>query len=557
MRDRLADLKSDLAERLHEAARGALGVEIPGEVIWETPDPRFGDLATPVAFGLAKVARQSPRRIAETLVAHLAVPPQAVDRVEVAGGGYLNLHLTPAFWHDVIPVIMEEQEQYGRATLGKGERILVEFVSANPTGPLHVGHGRGAAVGDAIANLLAAVGFAVEREFYINDVGTQIEQLARSVLARYREQAGRPASFPAEGYHGEYVRDLATRLHDACGDKFLDGDETEALPLVGEAAGGWMLEELRCDLEQFGVRFDTWFSERSLFLPEVPPRTLLARLWEEGRASPELLEEREGALWLRTTVFGDDKDRVLIRSNGTPTYFLSDVLYHASKIRRGYGRLINVWGADHHGYIPRVRGAIQTLGYDPGALHIVLVQMVAVLRGGQPVPMSKRTGQFITLAEVLQEVGRDAARFLFLTRRPDSHLDFDLEVAKSQSMENPVYYVQYAHVRLASVLREAAKAGREDKPEGAPLHWLTTPEELALLKHLTRYPEVVAGAALHYEPHRIPAFLQGLASDFHSYYNKHRILTEEGELTWARLALVRAMQWVLANALHLLGVDAP
>jgi len=558
----LAKLKADLAEQLHGSLRRAVAAgEVPPveavEVIWESPaDPAFGDLATPLAFALARSLRRKPRDLAELLRRGLRLDPHGVERVDVAGAGYLNFFLTKTFWQQVVPEILTAGTQYGRSQAGAGTRTQVEFVSANPTGPLHVGHGRGAAVGDALANLLSAVGCAVEREFYINDAGTQIEMLARSVLARYQQSFGVEAALPEGGYHGEYIRELAARLREGYGEKFLALPEQESLPVIGEFATRLMLEEIKSDLERFGIRFDSWFSEKALLDRwGVPERARLVPVVRELFGTH--VYEEDGAVWLRTSSFGDDKDRVLIRATGEPTYFLSDCLYHRDKLERGFDRLIDVWGADHHGYIPRVKAAIKALGGPANALHVVVVQMVTVLQGGAPVPMSKRSGEFVALAEVIQEVGTDAARFIFLTRRSDSPLDFDLEVAKAQSMENPVYYVQYAHARLSSVLREAEKAGVAGPYLDGPVTLLEQPEEVTLLKQLALYPEVVETAAFTYEPHRLPTYLQTLAKELHSYYNQYRILTQDGPLSRARLALVSAIRTVLANALSLLGVAAP
>ncbi|MCH7896335.1 MAG: arginine--tRNA ligase [candidate division NC10 bacterium] len=558
----LAKLKAKVTEDLQESLREAAeaGEVLPideREVVWEYPvESTFGDLATPVAFALARSLRRKPRDIAELLQHRLDLDPLVVDRIEVGGTGYLNFFLTKGFWQQVVPEILRAGGEYGRSRVGAGKRAQVEFVSANPTGPLHVGHGRGAAVGDALGNLLAALGFGVEREFYINDAGTQIEMLARSVLARYRESWGSEVAFPEEGYHGEYVRDLAARLRGEYGEKFVDLPEPECLPVISEFATRLMLAELKGDLERFGIRFDSWFSEKALLGRWGPPDQAQVRQAVRDLFGEHVYEEG-GAIWLATSSFGDDKDRVLIRANGEPTYFLSDCFYHRDKFVRGFDHLIDVWGADHHGYIPRVKAALQALGYPAEALHVVVVQMVAVLRGGVPVPMSKRSGEFVTLAEVVQEVGKDAARFIFLTRRSDSPLDFDLEVAKSQSLENPVYYVQYGHARLSSVLREAEKAGLPGPYFDSSVALLDLPEELGLMKQLALYPEVVEAAALAYEPHRVPTYLQNLAGELHSYYNKYRIISADRPLSQARLALVSAVRTVLANALGLLGVAAP
>jgi arginyl-tRNA synthetase len=581
----LSTLKAGLTEQFRHSLRRAVEAgELPpvevSEVTWEYPDhPAFGELSTAVAFSLARSVRLKPREIAERIQHRLRVVPidirltpgtgslatsgappslhlPVVDRIEVGGAGYLNVFLTKAFWQQVVPEILAAGEHYGRSGVGADRKIQVEFVSANPTGPLHVGHGRGAAVGDVLANLLAAVGFRVEREFYVNDAGTQVEMLARSVLVRYQEGWSVDAALPEGGYQGEYVRELAARLRDAYGDKFLALPEHESLPVIGEFATRLMLDEIKGDLERFGVTFDSWFSEKHLLGGAgLPDRARLAPAIRALFGS--YVYEEDGAVWLRTSAFGDDKDRVLIRASGEPTYFLSDCFYHRDKIARGFDRLIDVWGADHHGYIPRVKAALQALGFSGDALHVVLVQMVAVLRGGAPVAMSKRSGEFITLHEVMDEVGTDAARFLFLTRRSDSPLEFDLAVAKAQSLENPVYYVQYAHARLSSVLREAEKAGWTGPYLEAPHHLLDQPEELSLLKQLALYPEAVEAAALTYEPHRITAYLQNVARELHSYYNKYRIIAQDRSLSEARLALVSGIRTVVANALGLLGVEAP
>lgn len=558
----LAKLKAEVTEDLGKSLRQAIGrgevVPVEGpEVVWEYPaDPSFGDLATPVAFGLARSLRRKPRDIAEILLRGLDPDPHIVDRTEIGGAGYLNFFLTKGFWQQGVPGILQAGEQYGQSRAGTGKRAQVEFVSANPTGPLHVGHGRGAAVGDTLANLLTATGFSVEREFYINDAGTQVELLARSVLARYRQSYGVDVALPDEGYHGEYVKDLAAKVREEYGEKFLDLPEQESLPVIGECATRLMLEELQGDLERFGIAFDSWFSEKEMLRQWGPSDR--SRLFQAVQnLCGQHVYEKDGAVWLATTPFGDDKDRVLIRANGEPTYFLSDCFYHRGKFERGFDRLIDVWGADHHGYIPRVKAALHALGYPFEKFHVVLVQMVSVLRGGAPVAMSKRSGKFVTLAEVIQEVGKDAARFIFLTRRSDSPLDFDLEVAKAQSLENPVYYVQYAHARLSSVLREAEKAGLPGPYHDAPVALLELPEEVTLLKQVALYPEVVEEAALTYEPHRIPAYLQNLAGELHSFYNKVRIITPDRSLSRARLALVSAIRTVLANGLRLLGVAAP
>jgi arginyl-tRNA synthetase len=439
--------------------------------------------------------------------------------------------------------------------MGQGQRVQVEFVSANPTGPLHVGHGRGAALGDAVANLLAAVGFQVEREYYINDAGSQMRLLGESVWARLREGQGRPVQFPQNGYHGEYIRELAAQIA-AHTPGLADAEPDQAIATCTEVAARSLLEEIEADLRAFGITFDAWVSERSLF-DSGGVEAALATLREGGH-----LYEEGKAVGFRASDFGDEKDRILIRSTGEPTYFASDIAYHANKIRRGFQRLINIWGADHGGYIPRVKAAIKALGHDPEMLRVILLQMVKVLRGGIPVPMSKRTGEFVELREVVNEVGKDAARFLFLTRRSEAQLDFDIEVAKQQSMDNPVFYVQYAHARACSMARKAAEGGMPAPYEDADVSRLTLPEELGMLKQLAVYPEMVLNAALAYEPHRVTTYLQELAAAFHGYFTKYkdteeRVISGDRVLSRARLAMVAAVRQVVANGLGLLGVSAP
>jgi arginyl-tRNA synthetase len=554
-------LKRRLTAELEAALRRAVTSEgwpdlaVP-EPNWEyPPEAAFGDVSTPISFSLAKLLRRKPRDIATAIQRAWMVDESLVDRVEVAGAGYLNLFVAKGWWRAVIPEILAAGASYGRAALGGGQRVQVEFVSANPTGPLHVGHGRGAALGDAIASLLAAVGYVVEREFYINDAGTQVRLLGESIWARHVEASGQAVSFPESGYHGEYVRDLATQIMAADpGLAALQGEE--AVAACTERGAAILLAEIKSDLEDFGVAFDSWFSEKQLFASgevDAALATLRARgyLYEDGRA-----------VGFRASDFGDEKDRILIRSTGEPTYFTSDIAYHANKIRRGFRKLINIWGADHGGYISRVKASIHALGHDPDILQVILLQMVRVLRGGQPVPMSKRSGQFVELREVVGEVGKDAARFLFLTRRSDSQLDFDVEVAKKQSMDNPVFYVQYAHARACSMARKAEESGLMGPFADADLALLALPEELRLMKLLAVYPEMVRDAALACEPHRVTTYLQELAAAFHGYFTQYkdseeRVISGNRELSRARLAMVAAVRQVAANGLGLLGVAAP
>ena len=537
------------------AARGWPPVAVP-EVTWEyPPEPSFGDLSTTLSFALAKQVRRSPRDVATAIQQTLDVDPALVAKVEVAGPGYLNVFVANGWWQGVLREVLGAGPSYGRASIGQGQRVQVEFVSANPTGPLHVGHGRGAALGDAVANLLEAVGYGVEREYYINDAGSQMRLLGESVWARHLEAKGKPVQFPENGYHGEYVRELAERVS-AVVPGLADAEAEQAIPACAAQASQILLGEIEADLRAFGVVFDSWVSERSLY-DSGEVEAALATL----RAGGYLYEEGK-AIGFRASDFGDEKDRILIRSSGEPTYFTSDIAYHANKIRRGFHRLINIWGADHGGYIPRVKAAIRALDHDPEILRVILLQMVKVLRSGAPVPMSKRTGEFVELREVVNEVGKDAARFLFLTRRSEAQLDFDIEAAKRQSMDNPVFYVQYGHARACSMARKAAEAGLPGPYADADLAHLTLPEELGIMKHLAIYPEMVLHSALAHEPHRVTTHLQELAAAFHGYFTKYkdseeRVISGDRDLSRARLAMVAAVRQVIANGLALLGVSAP
>jgi len=550
-------LSRELANALRRAAtsEGWPDVTWP-EMTWEyPPDPAFGDLSSPISFSLARLLRRKPRDIAAVLQRAMASDSAVVEKVEIAGAGYLNVFVAPACWQETVRTVLAVGGAYGRAGLGQGRRVQVEFVSANPTGPLHVGHGRGAALGDAIASLLEAVGYEVEREFYINDAGTQVRLLGESVWARLMDAAGQEVTFPENGYHGDYIREVARQLM-ASDPGLKTLTPSDGIAACAERAAALLLEEVKTDLHDFGVVFDSWFSEKSLF-ESGEVQAALATL----RAGGYLYEDGK-AVGFRASDFGDEKDRILIRSTGEPTYFTSDIAYHANKIRRGFGKLINIWGADHGGYVPRVKAVIHALGHDPEILQVILLQMVRVLRAGQPVPMSKRSGQFVELREVLNEVGKDATRFLFLTRRSESQLDFDIEVAKRQSMDNPVFYVQYAHARACSMARKAHEAGLVGLSLEADLSHLTLPEELQIMKRLAMYPEVVRNAALAYEPHRVTAYLQELAAAFHEYFTRYkdseeRVISDNQDLSRARLTMVAAVRQVAANGLALLGVAAP
>jgi arginyl-tRNA synthetase len=510
-----------------------------------------GDLATNLALVLAKQARMAPRKVAETIINHLSAPAGMLDKVEIAGPGFINFFIADAYWYRVIPEIHQLGPAYGDSEMGAGRKVQVEFVSANPTGPLHIGHGRGAALGDALANLLAATGHAVVREYYINDVGNQILTLGKSLYFRLRELKGEVIEFPEDGYQGGYMKDLARDYLAAGGAPPPPEPHEDTLLALGRYAGDAILAGIKQDLDDFGVTFNTWFSETELYRQGLVDQSF-ALLQEQGH-----LKEADGALWFKATVFGDEKDRVVRRSNGATTYFASDIAYHLHKFQQGYNLVVDIWGADHHGYVPRLQAAVEALGFG-GRLKVILVQLVSLLRQGEPVAMTTRGGTFVTLREVIDEVGKDAARFIFLSRRPDAHLEFDLEVAKQQSSENPVYYVQYAHARLASVFRQAEAQGLNlTEADFAKFPLLTLPEELTILKLLANYPELVEGAARNLEPHRITYCLTELAAQLHSYYYKHRFISEDADLTRARLWLVRGVQTVLAHGLGILGVGAP
>ncbi len=552
-------MKKQIIDMLQEsillcAERGLLPLaDFRGTIDLEnTKDSAFGDYASNLAMVLASVAKDKPRKIAETLIAQLQDRDGILEKVEIAGPGFINFFVRDRIWAALLADIHRLGEGYGQSDFGTGKRVQVEFVSANPTGPLHIGHARGAVIGDVVANILTAAGFDVLKEYYINDVGKQMNTLGRSVLLRYREICGRTIEFPADHYQGDYIADLAREILQKEGEVFLDKEEKEILGYFTKYAADSIMDGIKADLASFGVTFDNYFSERDLY-KDNGVLGLLDRL-----KSKDVVYQEGDTLWFRTTAFGDEKDRVVIRETGEPTYFAADIAYHKNKFERGFDAVVDIWGADHHGYIPRVKAAIAAVGNDPEALKIILVQLVSLLRGGKPVAMSTRAGEFVTLREVVDEVGKDAARYNFLMRRSDSHLDFDLELAKKQSNENPVYYVQYAHARICSIARMAAEKGLKlPMLEEVDLSLLTVPEELQLIKTITRYPEIVEQSARLLEPHRFTFYLNDLAAIFHSYYNKNKVVSEELDLSRARLFLMLCIGTVLRNALHILGVQAP
>ncbi len=526
-----------------------------GEIYFERPkQENHGDWATNAAMQYCKVFRCAPRELAEQIVSRISADKH-VKKIEVAGPGFINFYLSNFWMSEIIGEILASRENFGRVDLGCGRKAQVEFVSANPTGPLHVGHGRGAAVGDVTGNLLSFAGWDVEKEYYVNDAGLQMSILGRSTQARYFELLGQAEKcpFPEESYKGHYIYDIAQEIIDAHGAEFLNRPTDESLAFFKDFAANRILGQIQEELRQFGVTFDNFFSEKSLYDRGLISDAL-ATLKERGH-----LYEKDDALWFRTTEYGDDKDRVLMRSNGVPTYFTSDIAYHREKFDRGFERVVDVWGADHHGYVPRMRAAIEALGHDPKKFTILLIQFVNLLRDGEPVKMSTRSGQFVTLQAVVDEVGVDAARYYFLMRRSDSHLDFDLEIAKSQSADNPVYYVQYAHARVCSILQKTAAQNISlPRPEAFDPDAISSAEEKRLLTKLAQFPSEVTHAAQDLEPHRIVNYVHELAGDFHSYYNNGgRILEESGARQASHLLMVEAVRIVLANALRLLGISAP
>lgn len=548
------DIKQQIEQALIRAVEAAVaagqlpeGGALPSILLEEPPEKELGDFATNFAMQSARVFRQPPQKIAAAIQEHLT--GDWLERAEVAGPGFLNLYLKKTVLADTLRAVLAAGETFGTLPPNGAPRIQVEYVSANPTGPLHVGHGRGAAVGSALVKLLRTAGYAVDSEYYVNDAGNQMNLLAVSVNARYLELLGKPVEFPENGYHGADIVETAQRIIDRDGDKYLALPEEERLHLFQDVAYREKLAALEEDLTDFGVTFDRWYSERTLHPDAV--RRVVDVLLERGKAY-----EQEGAVWLRSTDYGDDKDRVIFRDNGVPTYLAADIAYHADKYERGYGRLINIWGADHHGYVARVKAAMAALGHDPEKLTVLLLQMVSLYRGGQVVKLSKRTGETVTLRELMEEVGVDAARYFFLMRSLDSQLDFDLDLATKKSNENPVYYIQYAHARISSIFRQANEAGIAVR-DGNELELLTDETEIALIKKIASYPEEIARAAEDFAPQRIARYSHELAGAFHSFYNKCRIVGQEPALASARLALVLATGRAIRNSLGVLGVTAP
>ena len=552
MKARLRRMILASLERAVSEGAFAIDGEWPRFQVEAPREPEHGDLASNVAMVLARSAKCAPRVIATAVLEHLDDPDGWIASSEIAGPGFINFRFTDNAWRGQLIDVLAAGSDYGRSDVGGGARVQVEFVSANPTGPLHIGHGRGAATGDALARVLDAAGFDVDREYYVNDAGVQMETLGRSIYARYAVLCGEDETFPEDGYPGDYVGDLARDVFERDGRRWLEAPRDEAVAELGREGGERMLDVIRRDLDAFGIVFDHYTSERAL----REAGTVEAGL-EELRDKGHLYEA-DGATWFRSTDFGDDKDRAVVKSDGGLTYFAADIGYHREKFRRGYTRVIDVWGADHHGYVGRVRSALEALGEPSDAFAVVLVQMVSLTRDGEPVRMGKRSGEFVALADIVGEVGADLARFFFLMRKSDAQLEFDLELARRQSAENPVFYVQYAYTRIAGIFRQAAERGIDTpEPSAAAAAGLVEAEELALIRTLAEFPAVVEGAALSFEPHRVVFYAQKLAGEFHRFYSRHKCVTDDASTTAGRLLLVRGVQQVIGQALALVGVSAP
>ncbi|MDC0491673.1 arginine--tRNA ligase [Candidatus Pseudothioglobus singularis] len=579
MKDQLQDL---LKKCIQDLINEGLINEMPSKVrLDHTKDKSHGDYATNIALMLAKQAKTSPLELAKIIVNQLE-DASFIKKTEIAGPGFINFFLSDASSTSIVSEIIELGEMYGKSEIGKGQSILLEYVSANPTGPLHVGHGRGAAYGATVSNLLRNIGFKVDNEYYVNDAGRQMDILTVSIFLRYLALCGEQVRFPDNGYQGQYINDIADSIVVESGESFkqsadivfeniskdgieggdkefhidelivrakdLLGDNFQTIFQVGIES---ILGGIKDDLADFGVRFEKWFSEQSL-IDSGLSESCITRLKDSGH-----IYKKDGALWFKTTNYGDEKDRVVVRDNGNHTYFASDIAYHLEKLERGYDKIINVWGADHHGYIPRVKASIGALGHKPDKLEILLVQFANLYRGGQKVQMSTRSGSFVTLEDLRKEVGNDAARFFYILRKSEQHMDFDLDLAKSKTNENPVFYIQYAHARICSVFRQANEKGFESNLEEANLSLLTEEVEKNILRELSRYKSVIESAAIQYEPHQLAYYLRDLATQFHSYYNACTFILEDQDLTQARLSLIHAAKQILINGLSILGVGAP
>lgn len=556
-------MSGNVLEQLYEQVKGAIAdaavaaglagrEELPAFVLEVPKDKAHGDLATNAAMQLTKLAKKNPRQIAEAIIANLDGGKAFITSAEIAGPGFINFRLDKSYLYPVVGQALEAGEDFGRVTVGAGQKVQIEFVSANPTGSLHLGHARGAAVGDALCNVLDFAGYDVTREYYINDAGKQVENLALSLEARYRQALGQEAEMPEDGYHGEDIIGFAKDLAAQEGERLLNLTEEERFAFFRTFGLKMELDKIKRDLGLFRVGFDVWYSETSLYESGQVVQGL-----EALKASGHVYEE-EGATWLATTTFGDDKNRVLVKNDGSYTYLTPDIAYHRDKYGRGYDRMINIWGADHHGYIPRMKAAMAALGNDPEKLTVLIAQMVSLFQNGEKVKMSKRTGKAVTMEDLMEEVGVDAMRYFFSMRSMDSHLDFDMDLAISTSNENPVFYVQYAHARICSIFRQAEEQGIQFPDAGSVnLSKLSTEAEYDLLRKIGELPQEIAEAAGGYAPHRLIRYVYEIAAQLHSYYRAERVITEDAEQTAARLALLAAVRIAIANVLRLVGVSAP
>ncbi|OGD14323.1 arginine--tRNA ligase [Candidatus Atribacteria bacterium RBG_19FT_COMBO_35_14] len=555
-------MKIDLADQINEILLDSIKKiirqdnfqikDIPKIIILIPKNKSHGDLSANIAMQLSRELNLKPLDIANLIVSHLDIQGTIVDKVKIAGPGFINFWLNENWLYKVLDEIREQGENYGKVNLGKGKRVQVEFVSVNPTGPLHVGHGKCAAVGDALSGILKSAGYEVEKEYYINDQGKQIDLLGQSVQIRYNNFLGEKKEFPADGYKGEYIFDIAKEVIEKFQDKYKGRDDKETQEFFKVFTLKNILSGIKKDLKDFGVEFDVWFSEKSLY-EQNKLQEVIELLQQRG-----FLYKEKGALWLKSTAFGDEKDRVVIRENDIPTYFASDIVYHQNKYQRGFDKVIDIWGADHHGYIQRMKAVTQALGYSEDFLDVLIVQFVTLIKDGKEVGMSTRGGEFVTLRDLMREVGKDVARYFFLMRSYDSHTEFDLDVAKSQSMENPVYYIQYAYARICSIIKKAEQERiKIDKNKKVNLHLLDKEEEIELIKKLSSLKEVVRKSALTWKPHLLTTYLYDLASSFHKYYTVHRVITEDKELTKARLLLIDCTRIVLFNTFKILGISAP
>ncbi len=539
----------DALEKARQA--GELELSPFPEIVVEKPkDEKMGDFSTNVAMTLARSERKNPKMIAESVVRYLKNGD--LSQVEIAGPGFINLKMSHEFFLQRLKNVVKQGDDFGQTDVGQGTKVLIEFVSANPTGPLHVGHGRGAAVGDALARILKKSGYDLSTEYYINDVGNQMNFLGRSTWLRYRELLGEVIEFPADHYRGEYIKDIANEIIEQKRDEFLNLPEEECIPFFRKYATDNILQGIQKDLAEFRVTFDNWFSEQSLYDDNSVEKAIE---WLKGKGH---IYEKDGAVWLKSSAFNDDKDRVIVKKTGEKTYFCSDIAYHQNKINRGFKKIINLMGADHHGYVPRMEAVLQAMGYDNKIFKILLIQFVSLLRAGEKISMSTRAGEFETLRDVVSEVGVDVARYYFLMRSSDTHLDFDLELAKQETSENPVFYIQYAHARICSIFRTAGEKGVVwNRSNEVDLSLLVEGEEFGIIRAVLAFPEIVEKSARALEVHRISHYLLDMVSRFHGYYSRHRVISDDKALTLARLSLLDAIRITIRNGFELMGISSP